>query len=231
MASRMLFSDSPSPATTSVLLCDDHLVFAEALSMVLEANGYVVVGIVAKGSELLAAVAESSPDVCLLDLHMPDADGLALLPLLRQQSPSTRVLVVSGTEDRDAVSLVQELGAVGFVHKDRPVAQIVAAVATAAAGDTPFLSPAAPAQARAVKFGVPDLAYFLTPREREALERMVRGQSTADIARDMVVSYSTVRTHIQNILTKLGVHSKLEAVAFAITHNIVPLPRPSSDRR
>lgn len=216
---------------TTVLLCDDHLVFAEALSVVLEANGYVVVGIEPNGSELLAAVAELSPDLCILDLHLPGTDGLALLPLLQQQAPSIKVLVVSATEDDDVVSSIQKLGTVGFVHKARPVADIVAAVAAAAAGDRPFFSPVAPpAPVRAGKFGVPDLARFLTPRERDALERMVRGQPTAEIASDMAVSYATARTHIQNILTKLGVHSKLEAVAFAITHHIVPLPGPSSNR-
>lgn len=218
---------------TSIVMCDDHRVFSEALCMVLESRGYVVAAIVATGSELLDAVADSSPDLCLLDLHLPDTDGLALLPLLRQQSPRTRVLVVSGTEDHDAMASVRESGAVGFVHKDRPIAEVVAAVAAAAAGDQSFLAPAPPAPSPGGEFGLPDLARFLTPRERESLERMVRGQATADIARYMNVSYATARTHIQNTLMKLGVHSKLEAVAFAVAHNVVPLPgrgRPSGTK-
>lgn len=202
-----------------VVICDDHKVFGEAMASVLTGHGYDVVACTDGPPSGLAAVTGHRPDLYLVDLHfrgVDGIDGLSGIGDVRAASPDTRVIVVSGSCDPEAAARARAAGAEGFVAKDRPLEDIISAIATVAAGGSVFHDPAtglaSPAR-RSSQRRPASRTRVLTGREREILDRLVQGQGTAALARDLGVTYSTARTHIQRLLAKLGVHSKLEAVA------------------
>lgn len=198
-----------------VVICDDHRVFGQALSAVLQASGYEVVACTSDPGSGVAAVARHQPDVYLVDLHFPDGPSLETFGAVRADSPGTRIVVLSGSGDPDASARSQRAGAGGFVAKDRPIEEILTAIGDVAEGRPIFHQsycqrPDAKSTADRPDRGV---ATCLTSRERDVLDRLVQGEDTLTIARDMGIAYSTARTHIQSLITKLGVHSRLEAVA------------------
>lgn len=200
----------------SVVICDDHRLFGESVRVVLEHAGYEVPACTTGPDDGTAAVHRYQPDVYLMDRRFAAVDGLSGLKDALAGAPSTRALVLTAFVDRDAVESARAAGAFGLVGKSQPIETILAAVGEVAAGRRVFAAPLHDDHSRAVAGnGVrPEaLLWKLTAREREVLERLVQGQDTAGLARDMGVTYSTARTHIQNLLTKLGVHSKLQAVA------------------
>jgi two-component system nitrate/nitrite response regulator NarL len=215
-----------------ILICDDHLLLAEALSAVLRGRGHETLADVTRPEEAVAAVRASQVDVCVMDLGFPGGDGIDGIRRLRRASPSTRVVVLSALDDPAAVEEALAAGASGYVLKGEPTEAVVRVIERVAAGET-GIAPAPEALATDRGADGSRLGRFLTRREREVLERLVRGQSTTAMAREMGVAYSTVRTHIQNVLTKLGVHSKLAAVTLAAQQGLVRLgpdrPLPVTD--
>jgi two-component system nitrate/nitrite response regulator NarL len=198
-----------------ILLCDDHLLLAEALESLLKIAGHAVL-VTACPTQALAVAAAESPDVCVLDLGFPDGDGLDLLRALREKSPETALVVLSGQREPDVVRTAIDLGARGYLCKDVGVVEVVRAVEQVIAGEVvidPLVAQALTQRRRHRSDDVDWLISFLTQREREVLRRIVTGQSTEEMARDMAVTRSTARTHVQNVLQKLGVHSRLQAVA------------------
>jgi two-component system nitrate/nitrite response regulator NarL len=148
---------------------------------------------------------------------------------VRAVAPNTRVVVLTGSSDPGELTRAVDAGAQGVAIKGDDIYRVVDTLARVHEGEMVLKI----AQRPKSSLYAPDLAMernpltrFLTAREREVLERLVRGESTADLARAMGVRYSTARTHIQNLLTKLGVHSKLEAVAFAVSNRVVDVHRP-----
>lgn len=215
-----------------VLICDDHRLFAQALAVVLRARGHEVVACVTTPDDAISAVVTGDVDVCLMDLHfpdlhLPDKSAVEAMAEIVARSPRTRVVVLTGSSDPAELSRAIHAGARGLAAKDDEIHRVMDTMERVFEGDVVLGSPV-------LRAGVPfpprpaidtnALTRFLTRREREVLERLVAGQSTAEVARAMGVRYSTARTHIQNTLTKLGVHSKLEAVAFAISNRVVPIP-------
>lgn len=199
---------------TRVVICDDHKVFGEAMASVLAGHGYDVVACTGDLPSGLAAVARHRPGLYLVDLDFRDGDRASGLDAVRHSSPGTRIVVVSGTFDAGAVARAREAGAHGLVAKHRRLEDILDAIARVDAGEAVFHDPApgvSPPRPPAGS-GEPSLS-ALTVREREVLDRLVEGKDTAALARDLGISYATARTHIQRLITKLGVHSKLEAVA------------------
>ena len=202
-----------------ILLCDDHQLLVEAFSTVLRRRGDEVVA-TASPEEALVKAAEQQPDVCVMDRSFPDgSDGIAAIPAMRAASPATDIMLLTGNADAAGARAAVQAGARGFLRKDEPLQVILAAIDTIAAGvliviDPSILRP--PAHRRE-----PPLAAPLTSREQDVLEWLVRGESTQALARSMKISYSTARTHSQNVLAKLGVHSQLEAVAFATRRGLV----------
>lgn len=201
-----------------VLLCDDHTLFAELLGDVLAARGDRVV-ITSRPTEAVAAAVRSQPDVCVMDRVFPEGDaGVAAAREVLRVSPDTKIMMLTG--DADAASAHAALGAGvrALLTKDEPLDQIVEALDAVASGllvvDPSVLRPD-------VRVSRSALLQSLTLRESEVLERLVNGQSGQAMAAVMEVSYSTMRTHVQNILVKLGVHSQLEAVAYAVQHDLV----------
>jgi DNA-binding NarL/FixJ family response regulator len=212
------------------VICDDHRLFVDALAVVLQARGCEVVASTLHPDEAVQAVRAGAVDVCVMDLsfpNSPDCDGLEGIRRVLEASPSTRVVILTGSADSSAALPVLDVGARGFVRKDDDLDRIVQTIKLVHAGQTVSgvaagrrTWPSTNGRRPSTNPGQ-NLARFLTSREREVLERLVRGESTATLARGMDVSYHTARTHIQNVLAKLGVHSKLEAVAFAVNHSVV----------
>lgn len=198
-----------------IVLCDDHVLLVEALASLLRSAGHTVLTAEAPdvGTQLVAV---HRPDVCVLDVGFPDGSGLEALGRIRECSPDTRVLMLSAADDADTIASAVDLGASGYVGKDVGVTDIIRAVERVHDGETVLGPKVARTLARRTEVDPDDIHWlvaFLTKREREVLRRIVMGQSTVEMARVMGISRSTARTHVQNVLQKLGVHSRLQAVA------------------
>jgi DNA-binding NarL/FixJ family response regulator len=205
-----------------LVLADDHQVFAEGLGMVLDAEDDVeVLGIAPDGAGALGLLDEHVPDVLLLDAHMPSTDLCEVVRAAKASAPGTRVVVLSADTRREIIDAAIEAGADGFLAKDLTGWQVASVLRKLLDGQaapvTPSL-PERPARDPSVELRV----RTLSAREREILGLLVNGHSNRRIAEECFLSLNTVRTHVQNVLVKLGVHSKLEAVAFALEHQVVP---------
>jgi DNA-binding NarL/FixJ family response regulator len=200
-----------------VLVVDDHRMFAESLMRLLgDQDDIEVAGIAATVEEAASATREHHPDVVLLDYFLPDGDGAAACAAVHRASPDSKIVMMSASGDESLVGVALEAGCSSFVTKDRTAQELVDAVRTVSAGNTFF---AASSLARLVSTTrVQDGAERtpLTAREREVVQLMVDGSSTADIAAHLGVSVNTVRNHTQSVLRKLGAHSRLEAAATAV---------------
>lgn len=211
--------------TIRVLIVDDHRSFAEALEVVLgKERDLDVVEIVTDGDEAIRAVAEHRPDVVLMDASMPGTDGIEATKRIRDTDSDARVIVLTGHESELMLGRAVEAGASGYLQKTQGIARVAESVRQVARGETMIeLEDAGTAvrglrRRRAPESGIEQRLERLTPRELEILQRMADGGSTEQIAAGLGMSRNTLRTHVQNILTKLGVHSKLEALVHAIRH-------------
>lgn len=201
-----------------LVLCDDHPIFIEALGAVLGRHGLTVAGTVTTSGGVVDAVASHRPDAVVIDRHFGDHDGLDLIGPVLAASPETRVLILTADPDRAAAGRALESGASGFLCKTAGVASLVGAVVRVLAGETVVDVPAA---AHPRRSDAHRLAGYLTPRERECLALIVDGHGSRAIAERLGVSPATVRTYVQAVLTKLGVHSRLEAASFAVRHSLL----------
>ena len=199
-----------------LVLCDDNRLLCEALAFVLEAHGHRVVAVATCAAEGIAAVAEHRPDACLLDLCLPDGSGLDAARAMRRERPDTKIVVLTCLTDPGAVSEAKKIGIAGFLCKDQKPSSIAKALQVVGAGGTAFdprllrlRGSRAATQSRENGLGA------LTPRETEVLRRIVAGQSTSQMAREMDIAISTLRGYIKSILAKLGAHSRLQAAAIA----------------
>ncbi len=227
--------DSPLQASKliRIAIVDDHQMLVEALTLVVANEpGLEMVGSVNSGSAAFELLARVCPDVLLLDVSLPDGDGLALVPQLRALCPQTHILVLTSMADQSTLLRAVEVGVSGFVGKHRPVADVFAAIRQAAEGEIvmpsnllvglltgrqPSTRPAGPERE------IPEYEP-LTPREREILAHTAQGKSGQAIAAELNISLMTVRTHLRNLMSKLNVHSRLEAVAFAMRHGLIEPP-------
>jgi DNA-binding NarL/FixJ family response regulator len=207
-----------------VLIVDDHQLFAEAVQITLEDFGMRVEGVATTAEEGLRQARELRPDVVLLDIGLPDRSGLAVGRTMIEELPDTKVVSVTALDDSQTIDEARRLGFAGYLTKDTPIAQFARAVRTAMEGTLVISRPRRTLQ-DVEDHGAVLLARQLTPRELEVLSLLVEGMSGRDIADALSISSNTVRTHIQNILTKLQVRSRLEAVAFAVRHRIVQIDR------
>ena len=208
-----------------VLICDDHRLFADALAVALQGHGYEVVGQTYDPDQAVAVLAQRHVDVCLIDRHFPQADGRDGIRKLRATSPDTMVIMLSAADEPGAAEQALAAGASAFASKTEGIEYIARLIERVRAGE--IVPAGADAGANGTGAGnrpAHELGRFLTGRELEVLARLVQGQDTARLAREMGITYATARTHIQNLLTKLGVHSKLEAVAVAMAHQLVEAP-------
>jgi DNA-binding NarL/FixJ family response regulator len=211
-------------------ICEDHRMLADALVMVIEDDDELelVAPPVDTAEDAVALCAEHRPDVILMDVQLRGAaTGLDATREIKRISPDTQVVIVSGMgQDRLLVEAV-EAGASGFLDKTEAVEEAINAVKAAAAGEA-LIDPAVlsrlirrAAEEREARRDETMLTGQLTAREMEILQLLAQGMRNDDIARALHLSIRTVQTHVQNILNKLAVHSRLEAVAFAARAGIV----------
>jgi two-component system, NarL family, nitrate/nitrite response regulator NarL len=198
-----------------LVLCDHNRMLGEALAAALERRGHQITAIATSVAAGVAAVAEHLPEVCLLDLQSSgyETDHVALHSI-RQRSPETSVVIFCGTHYPVTASEARRLGAAGFLTKDQNVAQIARALDVIASGGAVF-DCTTRRHPRAAGRRTPERVYALTPREREVLRRIVAGQSTGQMAKEMNIAISTLRSYVKNLLSKLGTHSRLQAAAVA----------------
>jgi DNA-binding NarL/FixJ family response regulator len=214
-----------------VLLVEDHASFRQALAFMLEREpGFEVagqVGSLAEARELNGEVLEKV-EVAIVDLALPDGDGLDLIEDLSSQ-PRTMTLVLSASLEPGRFARAVEAGASGVLHKSTPIKDIVEAVRKLRAGEA-LLSPAEVVEMlrlvgreRQEEHAARQAVERLTPREKEVLQALAEGLESREIAEKLNVSVETERTHMVNILHKLGVHSRLQALVFAARYGVVEI--------
>ncbi|MEV0168223.1 LuxR family two component transcriptional regulator [Nonomuraea fuscirosea] len=217
---------------TRVLIADDdHLMRAGLIELLTADPGIEITGQAATGREAVERAGRLTPDVVLMDVRMPDLDGIAATRQLSRTAPDVKILILTTFEQDDYIFGALRAGASGFLLKRARPEELIAAVHTVAAGDS-LLSPSVTRRVidRLAQQPVPDLAgqsrlSTLTVRERETLELIAKGLSNREIAAALVVEESTTRTHVKRILMKLGLRDRVQAVIFAY-ENGINHPRP-----
>ena len=206
--------------TIRILIVDDHSVVRQGLRMFLALDPELeVIGEAADGAEALRLARQLRPDVVLMDLLMPVMDGITATAAIRHELPDTEVLALTSVlEDASVVGAVRA-GAIGYLLKDTQADAICQAIKSAAAGQVQLTPRAAARLMQAVS--APENPVELTERETEVLRLMARGQSNKQIARSLHISEKTVKTHVSNILSKLGVQSRTQATLCAIRIGLV----------
>ncbi|TDD27225.1 response regulator transcription factor [Actinomadura sp. KC06] len=203
-----------------MVICDDHAVFAESLSLVLADAGHTVVGIAYSPADVMPLLRIRQPDVCLIDLQFPSDTALDWMPRLRAASPRTKFVVLTGFLEQPVLDEGIAAGVRGFAHKGQQAGDILAVLRRVADGEV-VTDQAVRRSGTRPRSQAQQVARFLTPREREVLTRLARGESTQALAKAMGVTRSTARSHVQSVLSKLGVHSQREAVIEAARHGLV----------
>jgi DNA-binding NarL/FixJ family response regulator len=207
--------------TRVLIAADDDLMRAGLVELLTADPTIEIVGQASTGRQAVEQACQLAPDVVLMDVRMPDLDGIAATRELSQAAPDLRVLVLTTFEQDDYIFGALRAGASGFLLKRTRPEELIAAVRTIAAGDS-LLSPSVTRRVidHMAQQPTPELAELakldaLTPREREVLHLIARGLSNREIAAALVVEESTIRTHVKRILMKLGLRDRVQAVIFA----------------
>jgi DNA-binding NarL/FixJ family response regulator len=207
-----------------IAIADDHPVVREGLVAMLETEpDFQVVGTAATGAEAVALVARTDPGVMLLDLELPELDGVAVLRRLVAEVARVRVIVFTVFDTDERIIAAVEAGAAGYLLKGAPRAELFAAVRTVAAGGSLLASVASSAVLRRVRGEVPPGGPSLTLREREVLETLARGLGNKQIAAELGVSERTVKFHVSSLFAKLGAGNRTEAVTIAARAGLVSI--------
>jgi two-component system, NarL family, nitrate/nitrite response regulator NarL len=223
-----------------LVLADTHRLIIESLAAALARRGFVVAALATSPPELFAQLTEHRPDICLLATHFPTCGGLDVLRQISRQHPRVQVVMLSAVPDPGLMVAALEAGAAGFISRDCHIVDIVRALARVRHGERVF--DGAPQEAVRV-FRLPGadggdwLRVLLTSREQEVLMQITEGECTRQIARSLAITEATVRTHVQNVLVKLGVHSRLEASSVVAEAGVLgrclrgsQIPRPAGGR-
>ena len=203
-----------------ILIADDHNVVRQGLRMFLALDADLqVVGEAIDGAEALRLTRQLRPDVVLMDLLMPVMDGIAATAAIRREVPDTEVLALTSVlEDASVIGAVRA-GAIGYLLKDTQAEELCRAIKAAAAGQVQLPPQVAARLMREVR--TPESPETLTERETEVLRLLARGQANKEIARDLHIGEKTVKTHVSNILAKLGVQSRTQAALYAVHIGLV----------
>jgi DNA-binding NarL/FixJ family response regulator len=199
------------PGKTRILLADDHALVRRGLRLILDGEpDLVVVAEAGDGAEALAAAEQHTPDVVLIDLVMPNVDGIEAIRELRERVPTARAIVLSSFIDDEKLFPAVRAGAAGYLLKDVQPQELVEAIRTVHAGGA-LLHP------RVASRLLEEMATDpLTPREREVLALIGRGMANKVIARELSLSEKTVKAHVSSILAKLGVTDRTQAALYAV---------------
>jgi two-component system nitrate/nitrite response regulator NarL len=212
------------PRPIRIVVVDDHTLFRRGITALLSrVPGFDVAGEAADGLEGIKAVALHKPDVVLLDLHMPGISGVDAMKSILRDTPETHVVMLTVSEDADDLMTALRSGALGYLLKNIESEFLVESIRRAADGES-VLSPEMTGKLlREVRAGATagaPMGPVLSPREREILQHLARGASNKEIARDLDVAESTVKIHVQHILRKLDLTSRVQAAVWAVERGI-----------
>jgi len=204
-----------------ILIADDHRVVRQGLRMFLALDGYLeVIGEAANGAEAVKLAHELQPDVVLMDLLMPEMDGIAATQVIRRESPDVEVLALTSVlEDTSVVGAIRA-GAIGYLLKTTDADELCRAIRAAADGQVQLAPEAAARLMREVR--LPESPEALTERETEVLQLIAQGHSNKEIAQTLNVGERTVKSHVSSILGKLGLASRTQAALYAVRTGLVP---------
>jgi two-component system nitrate/nitrite response regulator NarL len=211
---------------TRIILVDDHTLFRKGLAELLEQSGSIeVTAFTGNPAEVPMLLKAHRPDLLILDLNMPGTDGITLMQQLRAADFDLPVLILTLSEAEDDLARALRAGANGYLLKSMEPDEVVDAILRAQRGET-VVAPAM--TAKLVKLydqkdqDTSSLLDALTPREREILTHLSRGESNKTIARTLDISHDTVKLHVRHILAKLNLSSRVEAAVFAVEHKVAP---------
>jgi two-component system nitrate/nitrite response regulator NarL len=211
---------------TRIILVDDHTLFRKGLAELLEQSGSIeVTAFTGNPDEVAMLLKAHRPDLLILDLNMPGTDGITLMQQLRAAGFGLPVLILTLSEAEDDLARALRAGANGYLLKSMEPDEVVDAILRAQRGET-VVAPAM--TAKLVKLydqkdqDTSSLLDALTPREREILTHLSRGESNKTIARTLDISHDTVKLHVRHILAKLNLSSRVEAAVFAVEHKVAP---------
>lgn len=212
-----------------VIIADDHELFRRGLRMVLDdADGIEVVAEAGDGRSAVEAAREFAPDVIVLDVRMPIVSGIEAARQVRAEGPGTRILMLTISDDEDDLFEAVKAGANGYLLKEISIDEIAGAVRAVYQGQslitpsmaTKLLTEFADIVRREEPRGA---APRLTPREMEVLQQVARGLTNRDIASELAIAENTVKNHVRNILEKLQLHSRMQAVLYAVRENLLEI--------
>lgn len=220
----MLSEADQNDVPIRVLVVDDHAMVAEGMATILgDQDDIDVVAVAGTVADALRLAATRDPNVVVMDYRLPDGQGTEAARRIREEDPRVQIVMVTASGHDTVLADALDAGCAGFVTKDRAADDVVAAVRAAHAGEA-TIPPAMLARLLPrLRSNRRDVG-VLTPREQEILQLLAQGLSNSDITERLVVSPSTVRNHVQNILRKLDAHSRLEAVATAVREGLVRPP-------
>jgi DNA-binding NarL/FixJ family response regulator len=208
--------------TLRVVIADDHAVMREGLAALLAGAGIEVIGTAGNGREAVRIARELTPDVVVMDISMPELNGVEAAREIRVRAPSVRIVMLSMHANREHVHQALAAGAEGYVLKEAAATEVVAAVRAVAAGRR-YLSPAMEsAMLEAGGSTARGPVESLSTRERQVLQLVVEGKSSAEIARTVHLSPKTVETYRSRLMKKLGVADVTALVKFAVQHGLTP---------
>jgi two-component system NarL family response regulator len=222
-----------APDPIRVLIVDDHALFRRGLEMVLdEETDIELVGQASDGAEATERAAESLPDIVLMDIRMPKSSGIEACRAMKEAAPSTKIVMLTiSDEEEDLFEAIRE-GASGYLLKDIPLDEVADAVRAVHGGQS-LISPSMAGKlltefATLARRGEdqppqPVPAPKLTEREMEVLKLVARGMNNRDIAKELFISENTVKNHVRNILEKLQIHSRMEAVMIALRDKLIDI--------
>ncbi len=206
--------------TIKVLLADDHSVVRQGLRMFLTLDEELeIVGEATNGAEAVRLARQFEPDVVLMDLLMPEMDGITATTTIRRELPNTELIALTSVLEDEKVFGAIRAGAIGYLLKDTEAEDLRRAIKAAAAGQVQLAPQAAARLMREVR--PPESPDELTPRETEVLQLLAQGLANKEIAREMGIGEKTVKTHVSNILSKLGVLSRTQAALHAVRIGLV----------
>ena len=206
-----------------LLIADDHDVIRAGLSELLKGSDMDVVALAANGKECLALAEQHQPDVILLDVRMPDGDGLEILEKVQQKSPNSKMVMLSFDDSPIHIARAKALGAADYVLKRSPRSAIIETIQAAAAGKSPCPSGELHriAEMMNTRKVIADEQIQLTQRESQVLRHLALGLSNKEIGRALEISVETVKEHVQNVLRKLAVNDRTKAAVWAVRKGLV----------